>query len=130
MTDNISIARASYEAYARKDRAKIEALIAEDFNFTSPLDNRLDRETYFTRCWPNSETVKGFEFIDLVPDGDRVFVRYEGIGTGNRRFRNTKILTVRDGRIREVEVYFGWSIPHEAPEGGYVDQKATGAMHS
>jgi hypothetical protein len=23
-----------------------------DFHFTSPLDNRLDRETYFRRCWP------------------------------------------------------------------------------
>jgi len=31
----------------QKDRAAIEKIIAEDFHFTSPLDNRLDRETYF-----------------------------------------------------------------------------------
>ncbi len=33
----------STEAYVRKDRARIEALLAKDFHFTSPLDNRLDR---------------------------------------------------------------------------------------
>src|SRR6185295_14695159 len=49
---NAAIARAAYEAYVTKDRAAIEALIADDFHFTSPLDNRLDRETYFRRCWP------------------------------------------------------------------------------
>ncbi len=37
----------SYDAYVRKDRTAIEALIAADFHFTGPLDNRLDRSTYF-----------------------------------------------------------------------------------
>src|SRR5262245_52438268 len=44
---NIAIARAAYGAYVTKDRAALEKLIAKDFHFTSPLDNRLDRETYF-----------------------------------------------------------------------------------
>jgi hypothetical protein len=52
-----------------------EALIADDFHFTSPLDNRIDRATYFARCWPNSESTEGFDFIRFVPDGERVFVR-------------------------------------------------------
>jgi hypothetical protein len=37
------------------------------------------------------------------------------------RFRNTEIVTVRDGQIVEVEVYFGWSIPHKAELGGFVE---------
>jgi hypothetical protein len=36
-------------------------------------------------------------------------------------FRNTEIVTVGDGKIAEVEVYFGWSLPYEAPAGGFVD---------
>jgi hypothetical protein len=56
---NIAIARAAYEAYVTKDRAALEDLVAEDFHFTSPLDNRLDRETYFRRCWPNSKVIEG-----------------------------------------------------------------------
>jgi hypothetical protein len=35
--------------------------------------------------------------------------------------RNTELFTQRNGKIVEVEVYFGWSIPHEAPEGGFVE---------
>lgn len=32
-------------------------------------------------------------------------------------------MRVRDGQIVEVEVYFGWSIPHEAKPGGFVEDK-------
>ncbi len=126
MTDDPrAVARASYEAYAKKDRAAIEALIADDFHFTSPLDNRIDRKTYFDRCWPNSEGIDGFEFIHVVPDGDKVFVTYEGRAVGGRLFRNTEILTVRNGQIVEAEVYFGWNIPHAAAAGGFLsDDKA------
>lgn len=119
--DPTEIARASYRAYVDKDRAAIEALIADDFHFTSPLDNRIDRKSYFERCWPNSETLSGFDFIHVVADGERVFVTYEGQWSGGKRFRNTEILTVRGGKIVEVEVYFGWSIPHEAAAGGFVE---------
>lgn len=118
--DAVAIARAAYEAYVSKDRTAIEALIADDFHFSSPLDNRLDRAAYFARCWPNSKTIQGFEFIHLVRDGARVFVTYEASGTGGHRFRNTEIVTVRGSQIVEVEVYFGWDLPHNAPAGGFV----------
>ena len=118
--DMVAIARAAYEAYVSKDRAAIEALIAPEFHFTSPLDNRIDRATYFARCWPNSETISGFDFINLVADGDRVFVTYEGRRANGRRFRNTEVVTVRKNQIVDVEVYFGWSIPHEAQPGGFL----------
>jgi ketosteroid isomerase-like protein len=119
--DPVAIARASYRAYVDKDRAAIEALIADDFHFTSPLDNRIDRTTYFARCWPNSATLAGFDFIHIVPHGDRVFVTYEGRSTSGKRVRNSEILTVHDGKIVDAEVYFGWAIPHEAAEGGFVE---------
>jgi len=120
--ENIAVARACYQAYVTKNLAAIEPLIAENFHFTSPLDNRIDRATYFKRCWPNSEQTEGFDFIHIVPEAERVFVTYEA-HTLRGRFRNTEILTIRDGKVVEVEVYFGWSIPHEARPGGYVDPK-------
>jgi hypothetical protein len=51
---------------------------------------------------------------------DAVSVTYEGHSTKSNRFRNIEILTVRNGQIVEVEVYFGWSIPHKAEPGGFV----------
>jgi ketosteroid isomerase-like protein len=121
-SNNIAIVRAVFEAYSTKDRSALEPLIAADFHFTSPLDNRIERAVYFERCWPNSERLEGFDFIHLVPDGDRVYVTYEACAVGGRRFRNTELLTVRRGQVIEVEVYFGWSIPHEAKPGGFIDQ--------
>ena len=118
--DAVAIARAAYEAYVRKDRAAIEKLIAENFHFTSPLDNRIERAAYFEYCWPNSEKIKRFDFISLVADGDRALVTYEGHSTDGNVFRNTEIVTVRDGQIVEVEVYFGWSIPHNADPGTHL----------
>jgi ketosteroid isomerase-like protein len=120
---NISIVRAVFEAYGTKNRSRLEPLIAADFHFTSPLDNRIDRTVYFERCWPNSGQLDGFNFIHLVPDGDRVFATYEARAVGGRHFRNTEILTLRDGQVVEVEVYFGWSIPHKAKPGGFLDQE-------
>jgi ketosteroid isomerase-like protein len=119
--DPIEVARAAYEAYVARDRAAIEALVADDFHFTSPLDNRIDRATYFERCWPNSEWTAAFTLVRLVPNGDEVIVTYDGRTRDGRGFRNTEILTVRNGKITEVEVYFGWSLPHQAPAGGFVE---------
>lgn len=54
------VARASYRAYVDKDRDAIEALIAPDFHFTSPLDNRLDRDAYLARCWREQRAARRF----------------------------------------------------------------------
>ena len=120
--DGEAIVRAVFAAYIAKDRAAIEQLIAPDFHFTSPLDNRLDRATYFERCWPNSGGIEGFDFVRLLTGDDQVAVTYEGCVAGGKRFRNTEIFTLRGDQVVEVEVYFGWSLPHPAPAGGFVDQ--------
>jgi ketosteroid isomerase-like protein len=119
--DPIAIVRKCYQAYADSDRAAAEAVISEDFRFSSPLDNRIDRETYFARCWPNNEWITGYEFVRLIRDGEQVVATYIGQSKRGKPFRNTEVLTVRDGKIVEVEVYFGWSLPHRAADGGFVD---------
>lgn len=113
-------AKAIYDAYVAKDRAAAECLIADDFRFTSPLDNGLDRDSYFAICWPNSANTEGFEIVHMVEHGAQVFVTYEG-QSKQTRFRNTEILTVRGGQITAVEVYFGWNVPHEVPLGEHRD---------
>lgn len=120
MKDAATIARECYAAYVRKDRVAIEELIDEAFHFTSPLDNRIDRRTDFERCWPNSQKTAKFDFVHVLAHEDKVFVTYEATNNGGGRFRNTEILTIRQQKIVEVEVYFGWSMPHAAPEGGFT----------
>lgn len=118
---NIEIAKRSFLAFANSDRAANEAVIGEDFHFTSPYDNRIDRATYFERCWPNHQGITNFEFIRAVENGNEVIVTYQGTSVDGRVFRNTEILTIKDEKIVDVEVYFGWDLPHKAPDGGFID---------
>jgi ketosteroid isomerase-like protein len=116
-SDPIEIAKRTFQAYVDKDRQAIETLIADDFRFTSPLDNGIDRRAYFERCWPNSERISDFSFAYLAQAGDQVFVTVEGRGLNDRTFRNTEVLTIRNGKVVASEVYFGWDVPHELPHG-------------
>jgi ketosteroid isomerase-like protein len=45
--------RGYFAAYKSGDRKHLEQALAEDFTFTSPYDDRIDKTTYFERCWPN-----------------------------------------------------------------------------
>ena len=117
---NSAVARAIYDAYVAKDRDAAERLLAADFSFTSPLDNRLDRDSYFAICWSNSADAVGFQIVHVAEYGEQVFVTYEGKGKQSS-FRNTEILTVRDGQIAQIETYFGWNLPHEVPAGEHRD---------
>ena len=45
MADRLELARRSYEAYETGDRDAIEALLSDDFTFSSPADVGIDRET-------------------------------------------------------------------------------------
>lgn len=126
MTNNTEVAKAVFRAYVDDDRDAIEALIAEDFRFTSPYDNALDRKTYFERCWPNHDMLADMTFRRAIENGDEVVVTYEGKTKSGKVFRNTEVLTVRDGKLRAAEVYFGWNVPHDASEGGFIDNPAAG----
>jgi ketosteroid isomerase-like protein len=116
----LALARACLQAYVDKDRATIEALLADDFQFTSPIDNALDRATYFARCWPNSEDARAFSVVESADLGDRAFAVYDAQST-SKRFRNCERYVARDGKLVSVEVYFGWDLPHPAAPGGFVD---------
>jgi hypothetical protein len=58
--------------------------------------------------------------LDFLADKSVAEVLRPALADG-LRFRNSEILTVHDGKIVDVEVYFGWAIPHEAAEGGFVN---------
>jgi ketosteroid isomerase-like protein len=109
--DRKQLARDIYRAYASGDRAVVERLMADDLVFHSPPDPGIDREAYFERCWPNSGTLAGFDFVRLVESGDEVIITYESTKTDGRRFRNTEVLTFdSDDRVCRAEVYFGWDV--------------------
>jgi ketosteroid isomerase-like protein len=104
---NTDIVRRSFEAFRAQDRETALRLLADDYVFTSPQDDHVDKATYMERCFPTADRFVSQELLDLVESGDDVFVLYEyELETGDRH-RNAEVITVRDGRIVETQVFFG-----------------------
>ncbi|MFJ9616261.1 nuclear transport factor 2 family protein [Streptomyces noursei] len=106
------VARACFAAYLAQDRPAMERLLAEEFVFTSPQDDHIDRAAFLAVCFPTADRVRSQEILDAVPfGGDQVFVRYAYELTTGERHRNVEVMTVRDGRLVETQVYFGGRFP-------------------
>jgi ketosteroid isomerase-like protein len=101
------IIRSCFGAYRSKDRQAIEDLLADDFTFTSPYDDRIDKATYFARCWPNSERIKAHVLEKIFENGDEAFVLYQCITREGNAFRNTEFFRFEGDRVRQIDVYFG-----------------------
>lgn len=105
---NTDVVRAMFESYLAQDRAAAERLIADDFVFTSPQDDHIDRGAYFERCFPTTDRLAGQRVLEVVPaSGGDVFVMYEYELKTGQRHRNVELITVHDDKITEVQVYFG-----------------------
>lgn len=110
MTQPSSLAetvRRYYRAYETNDRQEIEALLTPDFHFSSPLDDRIDRATYFEKCWPNSERIRSFDIKRVCERDGEVFVQYELHPISGDSFQNAELLIGDGNLIREVFVFFG-----------------------
>jgi ketosteroid isomerase-like protein len=104
------IVRRMFAAYENNDRAQAEAVLADDFTFSSPPDPHLGRAEYFERCWPNSTAIESFRFRKILEDGGNVFVTYELQKIDGSRGRNTEYFVVDGDKIRRCDVYFGPSL--------------------
>src|SRR5215831_17658813 len=83
--------RAAYACYPARDRETHESLIAEDFHFTSPYNER----------------IVSLSIDRLFANGNEAFVRYTVQPKDGPAFRNVELVRTENGKIREVEVYFG-----------------------
>ena len=110
MQDNklTGLVRAYFGAYESENREVAETLLADDFTFTSPNDDAIDKVTYFERCWPNRDAAREQRIENILLDGDTAFVTYL-CSAGGKSYRNTEFLTFAQGRIASVNVYFGAS---------------------
>jgi len=109
MTSQTEVVRRSFACYLNQDREAAETLIADGFVFTSPQDDHIDRATYFAKCFPTADRFDEFALLHVVPteDDEHVLAVYEyGLADGER-YRNAELYRVADGKLHEVEVFFG-----------------------
>ncbi|MET0860825.1 MAG: nuclear transport factor 2 family protein [Microbacterium sp.] len=94
-------------AFQEQDRPTAESLMADDFVFTSPQDDHLDKAQWLERCFPTADHFDSASTtLQLLEADGLVLHRYEYRVDGTR-YRNVEASRVIDGQVHEVEVYFG-----------------------
>ena len=101
------IIRAIFAAYISNDRKAVEDSLTDDFRFTSPYDDEIDKATYFARCWRVSDWIERHELEKIFVEGDEAFVTYKCLAKGGKKFRNTEFFTFEGDKIKRIDVYFG-----------------------
>jgi ketosteroid isomerase-like protein len=101
------IIRALFAAYLSNDRKAVEEAFADDFRFTSPYDDEIDKATYFARCWRVTDWIERHELERILVEGDEAFVTYRCVAKGGKSFRNTEFFSFEDDKIKRIDVYFG-----------------------
>jgi ketosteroid isomerase-like protein len=109
MTSKAEIIRGIFAAYLANDPKHVEDALTEDFRFTTPYDDRIDKPTYFERCWKGSDWIERHELERILVDGDGAFVTYKCTAKGGKSFRNTEFFVFAGDKVRSIDVYFGAS---------------------
>ena len=106
------IIRALFAAYLANDRKAVEDRLTDDFRFTSPYDDEIDKATYFERCWKNADWIERHELEKILVEGSEAFVSYRCRAKDGTSFRNTEFFRFEGDRISRIDVYFGASYRH------------------
>jgi ketosteroid isomerase-like protein len=97
---------AIFAAYRVNDHNAVDAVLTDDFRFTSPYDDALDKATYFERCW-DTGWIEQQDIEKIFVEGDEAFVTYGCVARGGKSFRNTEFFRFEGDRVKSIEVYFG-----------------------
>jgi ketosteroid isomerase-like protein len=116
MAANADVVRLFFECYLSQDLETAASLMSEDFVFSSPQDDFIDKARYLDVCFPTAGRLRFQELTDLTAIGDDdVFIRYVYELHEGGRYRNSEVITVRDGKLTEVQVFFGAELTDAAP---------------
>ena len=98
-----------YGGFENKDWKQVADQLADDFTFTSPApDDHIKTDEFKTKCWPQAEHIRHFEFIKIMGNRDEAFAIIHVITMDNKVIRNTEYFSFNNnGRIRSIEVFFG-----------------------
>jgi ketosteroid isomerase-like protein len=118
---NDEIIRKWYAAWGNKDLDTFNALLADDFTFTSAAgDDHISRSAFKTQCWDTQINFIGHFVLERITTGsDDAFVKYLCYTKNGKSFRNVEYLRIRNGKLESIECYFGAqsSFPSAASKG-------------
>jgi ketosteroid isomerase-like protein len=114
------IVRKWYKAWVEKDEGQFEALMTDNFTFSSAAgDDHISRSTFKTQCWDTqAKLIERTDLERVITSGNEAFVKYLCHTMNGKSFRNVEYLRIRDKRVETLECYFGGAgYPSEASKG-------------
>src|ERR1700756_5153783 len=107
LASKADLIRGLFAAYHANDRKRVETALFDDFRFTSPYDDGIDRAAFFAKWWKSSDWIASQELERIVIDGDQAFVTYQCTAKDGKSFRNTEFFVFAGDKVRSIDVYFG-----------------------
>jgi ketosteroid isomerase-like protein len=106
---NEEIIRKWYGAWKKKDLGTFDALLADNFTFTSAAgDDHISKSTFKTRCWDTQvDFIGDFDLERITTGAEDAFVKYLCHTTNGKSFRNVEYLRIKNGKLESIECYFG-----------------------
>jgi ketosteroid isomerase-like protein len=106
---NEEIIRRWYAAWEKKDLDTFNALLADDFTFTSAAgDDHISKSTFKTQCWDTQiDFIGRFDLERITTGADDAFVKYLCHTKNGKSLRNVEYLRIRNGKLESIECYFG-----------------------
>lgn len=103
------IIRKWYQAWVQKNLDQFEALMAENFTFSSAAgDDHISRSTFKTRCWDTqAQLIDRSDLERVIASGNDAFVKYLCHTKNGKSFRNVEYFRIKDGKVETLECYFG-----------------------
>ncbi|NGP46880.1 nuclear transport factor 2 family protein [Bacillaceae bacterium SIJ1] len=108
--NSAELVRNYFKAYEMNEKEALEQLLCQDFTFRSPVDDQIDRQTYFAKCWPSCKDIDRYYIQNLFTEGDEAIIRYECVLKSGATFQNMEHFRFNGTQIKEVIVYFGFDL--------------------
>jgi ketosteroid isomerase-like protein len=107
--ENEKIVRRWYAAWENKDLDTFNALLADDFTFSSAAgDDHISKSTFKSQCWDTQvDFIRHFDLERVSTGADDAFVKYLCHTKNGKAFRNVEYLRITNGKLESIECYFG-----------------------
>ena len=97
--ENEEIVRKYYKAWEGKDWHPLDILLADDFTFTSPVDDHISKSAFKKGCWDTQiALIERHDLKQVIAAGNEAFVMYVCHTTSGKAFRNVEYLRLKGER--------------------------------
>jgi len=95
-----------FKAWETRDWDFVASGLAEDFTFTSPYDDHINKKEFKEKCWDTIKEIGEFEIVTIVEGDSEAFVRCRNTLNGEK-VQNAEQFIFESDKLKEVVVFFG-----------------------